>query len=113
MVPKERYKILARWSRHTVYVQLHMNHHTCHQHIILQRFNMLTVYRFTNVAFLKTSPQIMYNQILHDNFKTHVPLQYRGSAAIKMVLVSLEEVEYFIHSLNDLVNCCMVLSPGY
>jgi hypothetical protein len=25
----------------------------------------------------------------------HVPLQFRGSAAIKMVLVSLEGVEYF------------------
>jgi hypothetical protein len=55
---------------------------------------MLTVYRFTKVAF-KTSPQIIYNHILHDNFKTCVPVQYRGSAEIKIVLVSLEGVEYF------------------
>jgi hypothetical protein len=56
---------------------------------------MLTVYRFAKVAFLKTSPHIMYNYILHDSFKMHIPLQYRGSAAIKIVLVSLEGVEYF------------------
>jgi len=56
---------------------------------------MLTVYRFAKVVFLKTSPHIIYNYILHDNFKTHIPLQYRGSAAIKIVLVSLEGVEYF------------------
>lgn len=80
---------------HPVYTSVLVDQHTCHQHIILQRFNMLTVYRFTKVAFLKTSPQIIYNHILHDNFKTHVPLQCRGSAAIKMVLVSLEGVEYF------------------
>jgi hypothetical protein len=53
-----------------------------------ERVNILTVLRFIEVPFLKGSPHIIKNYILHDkNRKTYISLGSRP-VAIKTLLVS-------------------------
>lgn len=93
------------------HITVHMNHHSHHQHIMLQRFNMLTVHRIAQVPFLTVCPHIINNYIFHNKTITsrYFCTEQKGCCN-KNIVTSLLKIAY---SLNDLASCDTVLSPCY
>ena len=94
------------------HTNVHRNHHSRHQDIILQKFHIITVLRIKPYPFLTLSHHIVKNYIFHDKKSQgrYFYTEQKGCCNKNNASYSLKIV-YSLKSLYDLASYDTVLSP--